>query len=358
MAMTRIGMLGCGNMGRVWTRTIAAHPTCTLTRVFDPDAATAAAGAAAAQCVATASAEEVLTAADVDVVLVATPSWTHVDLVCQAAAAGKHVLCEKPMALTLGGCRRMAQAARDHGVQLVIGHTLRYWGAFRAVRDQVRAGAIGAPCLARVGRGGAVDRQPAAAAEAPGRAPVRWRFDTRYSGGDVLEGVIHELDFTRSLLGPVANVYARVTGQRRHGDWLSPRMMQASLGFVNGGQATVWMGGMVGYDGGGHWVSGTEASLRFERWEGPVWLHRPGASQPEVVPCPTESAYALELEDLLQAIASGTCPDLDAANGQANVALGLAAYVSMATGRVVDLVDGLPVGVADDYQYRGPSALA
>jgi predicted dehydrogenase len=356
--MTRIGMLGCGSMGRVWTQTIATHPTCILARVFDPDAATAAAGAAAAQCAAAPSVDAVLTAADVDVVLVATPSWTHADLVCRAAAAGKHVLCEKPMALTLGDCRRMARAARDHGVQLVIGHTLRYWGAFRAVRDQVQAGAIGAPCLARVGRGGAVDRQAAAAAEAVGAAPVRWRFDTRYSGGDVLEGVIHELDFARSLFGPVATLHARISGQQCHGDWVSPRMMQASLGFVNGGQATVWMGGMVGFDGGGHWVSGTEATLRFERWEGPVWLHRPGASQPEMVPCPTDSAYALELEDLLQAITTGGRPDLDAANGQANVALGLAAYVSMATGEVVDLVDDLPVGVPDDYQYRGPSALA
>jgi len=75
--------------------------------------------------------------------VVCTPTYTHPEVVEQAARAGKHILCEKPMALTLEGCRRIIDACAAAGVKLAIGHTLRFWGAFLTTRRLVEDGVIG-----------------------------------------------------------------------------------------------------------------------------------------------------------------------------------------------------------------------
>jgi predicted dehydrogenase len=357
MAKHGIGLIGCGRMGHVWTNTVNPHADAEIVAVYDPDPAAAACLAARAGAAAADSVEALLGAAGVDVALICTPTHTHVEIVDQAAAAGCHVLCEKPMALTLAGCRAMQASCEQAGVTLVIGQTLRFWGAFYELRQRVAAGAIGHPCLAQVLRGGA---RSSAAAPVPAAASAdsrRWRYDTRFSGGDVLEGVLHELDFTRSLLGEVASATATITGRQEYAGRLSPTMIQAVLDFEDGGQATVRMGGMVGFAGGSNWVAGTEGTLTFDRWDGPVALHCPGADEPQAFASSTVSAYTRELDDALHAMDTGETPENSAANGWRNIGLGLALYRSIETGQRIEFADGLPLGVDESYQYRGPSAV-
>jgi predicted dehydrogenase len=133
-------------------------------------------------------------------------------------------------------------------------------------------------------------------------------------------------------------------------------MLQSVLCFAGGGLATVRMGGLVGHAGGSHWVSGTEGTLTFDQWDGPVTLHRPGAA-PEVTPSDQVCAYTRELEDFLVAVEKRGAAENSPLNGLRNVALGLALYRSLETGQPLDFDDGLPVDLDADYQYRGPSSL-
>ncbi|MFH1570124.1 MAG: Gfo/Idh/MocA family oxidoreductase [Gemmatimonadota bacterium] len=353
------GLIGCGRMGDVWVEALGQHPDCRLAVTYDPDPAAAAQKAAAASARAADSLDALLRTAGLNAVVVATPTFTHPEVVSQCAAAGIHVLCEKPMALTLAGCRHMLEACRAAGVVLAIGHTIRFWGAFYTARQLVARGAIGTPCLAQVHRMGpaGLHRVPAPG-DPPPTPPARWRFDTRYSGGDILEGLVHELDFARALLGQVRSACCESTGRQAYGDYLSPVVTQATLAFEEGGLATARLGGIVGFPCRGSWVAGTTGTLAWDAWEGPVRHHQPGAD-PAEVPGDATSAYARELLDFLAAVESGGEPENSAVNGLRNIGLGLALYRSMELGERVAFSGGLPDPrqVPEDYQYRGPSSI-
>ena len=354
----QIGLLGCGRMGSVWSEAVDADPDCEITIVCDPDAEAAAEKADLNGVGAVTDPEAVFESPDVDIVLICTPTFTHVELVEAAARAGKHVLCEKPMALNLGHCARMIDACDRAGVHLAVGQTLRFWGAFLKVRKLVAEGAIGTPCLAQVHRmnkAGVRRKQPAASE--PTQEECRWRYDTRYSGGNILEGVVHELDFTRSLFGEVRSMYCQVTGGEEYGELLSPVVVQTMVDFEQGGLATVRMGGVVGYPCAGSWIGGTEGTLAFDSWEGPVFHHLPGADSPERIGCANTNAYSLELRDLVAAIDEGAELENSGINGMKNTALGLAMYHSIEQACRLDFENGLPVTMPSDYQYQGPNAL-
>ena len=87
---------------------------------------------------------------DVPAVIVATPNFTHKRIVLDALAAGKHVFCEKPMALTVADCDEMISAARSAGRKLMVGQVLRLITVFAEVRRLVKEGAIGEPRAVRI----------------------------------------------------------------------------------------------------------------------------------------------------------------------------------------------------------------
>jgi predicted dehydrogenase len=354
-----MGIIGCGRMGKVWVDAIGRSEAASVRAVFDTNQEAAAEKAALAGDGAVALSgqiDDLLQRSDVDAIVVCTPTFTHVDTVDQIAAAGKHILCEKPMALTLGQARRMINACSQADVKLAIGHTLRFWGAFLTTRRLVEEGVIGTPAFAQVIRGGAAGRRAIETdgAEADGGRP--WRIDTRYSGGNILEGVVHELDFTRTLLGELCYASATASGRIEGAGHVSPIVLQAVLEFAGGGSATCRMGNWVGYDGGGTWVAGTTGTLRFTDWTGPVWLHEPG-EDPRPIEAADSLAYDRELADFLGAVDSGGEPENSGLNGLQNLGLGLALYQSIAEGRRIQFTDQMPVGVDDDYQYRGPNTV-
>jgi glucose-fructose oxidoreductase len=82
---------------------------------------------------------------EVDAVYIATPNTEHADYAVRAAKAGKHVLCEKPLAVTQEECRRMSRAARQHNVKIMTAYRLHFEPLFLEVLDIVRSGKIGEP---------------------------------------------------------------------------------------------------------------------------------------------------------------------------------------------------------------------
>lgn len=135
-----VAVIGCGHWGKNHVRNFAQIGA--LRAVVDPNAALA--GAMAAEHgVPARTFDQVMADDAVDAVVIAAPAELHARLTLQAFAAGKHVLVEKPIAMTLEDGKAMHAAARQAGKVLMVGHLLQYHPAFVALRDFVRAGSLG-----------------------------------------------------------------------------------------------------------------------------------------------------------------------------------------------------------------------
>jgi predicted dehydrogenase len=140
------------------------------------------------------SIESALSQADFDAVCIATPTFTHAPIVIAAAQARKHVLCEKPMALTLAEADAMIAATRQADVVLQIGFMRRFDPAFCAAKEQIEAGVIGHPIVTRT-----LTRGPG--------LPPRWACDPTTSIGMLAEVNSHDFDTIRWL---ASSEFARV----------------------------------------------------------------------------------------------------------------------------------------------------
>ena len=143
--------------------------------------------------------EAILADKEVDAIYVSSPADRHCEETIAAAEAGKHVLCEKPMALTVAGCERMIAACSRAGVRLSIAYYRRFYPKARKMRELLEQGAIGKPVLARVSIGGWVDLPP--------DDPKHWRtLLVRAGGGALMDVGSHRLDVICYLLGEPAQV--------------------------------------------------------------------------------------------------------------------------------------------------------
>jgi myo-inositol 2-dehydrogenase/D-chiro-inositol 1-dehydrogenase len=125
-----------------------------------------------------------------DAVFLVTPTTLHADQIIAALAAGKHVFCEKPLALDLPDCLRVeAEAAKHPRQKAMIGYVRRFDPSYRDVHDKIRSGAIGRPFLAR---------SQTADQNDPSGYFVRYAPS---SGGILLDMSVHDIDAMRWLLG-------------------------------------------------------------------------------------------------------------------------------------------------------------
>ncbi|TIM63462.1 MAG: inositol 2-dehydrogenase, partial [Mesorhizobium sp.] len=184
--MLRIAVLGCGRIGRMHAANIAAHPRAELATVYDIDESSAKAVAARHDVRASGSADEVFASADVDAVLVATVTDTHADYIEKAVAAGKPVLCEKPIDLSLQRVNRCADAIRSKGVPVQIGFNRRFDPGHRAAWNAARSGEIGDL------------HQVIITSRDPGMPP---RSYYEVAGGLFRDMTIHDFDLARFMLG-------------------------------------------------------------------------------------------------------------------------------------------------------------
>jgi predicted dehydrogenase len=147
-----------------------------------------------------ASAEALLADGQVHAVYVATPPDTHAKYTILAARRGKHVLCEKPMALSVDQARQMIDACGAQGVQLMVCHYQRFNARHQQIKRLLEAGAVGRVTAARVGFFSDYPPQPGA-----------WHHDPQISGGGPLMDLApHCVDLLRYLCGPVTEVRAMV----------------------------------------------------------------------------------------------------------------------------------------------------
>jgi myo-inositol 2-dehydrogenase/D-chiro-inositol 1-dehydrogenase len=184
--MIRIAVLGCGRIGVMHAANIAAQPRAHIAGVQDIVAAAAEKTAAATGASVFASAAQIFASPDVDAVLIATATDTHADLLEQAVAAGKPVLCEKPIDLSLARVNRCDEVIKGAESAIQLSFVRRSDPGHRAVHDAVRSGEIGELHQVIV-----TSRDPGLASEAYLKA----------SGSIFRDMTIHDFDMARYILG-------------------------------------------------------------------------------------------------------------------------------------------------------------
>ena len=141
--MIKVGLIGCGKIGQVrHLPEYAANQDCVITALYDINLERAKELAVKYGAVAYESVEALL-ASDVDAVSVCSSNTSHAEITIAALKAGKHVLCEKPMATTLEDSEAMVSAAKDAGKRLMIGQNQRLAGAHKKAKELIDAGVIG-----------------------------------------------------------------------------------------------------------------------------------------------------------------------------------------------------------------------
>lgn len=326
----RIGIVGTGSMGQThaagWRETPA-----TIAGFMADKPETAAPLAAEYGAAVYATLDELL--ADVDVVDVCAPTHLHHGIVMRAAAAGRHVVCEKPLARTLADARQMIGACEAAGVRLLVGHVVRYFPEYAAARAQVVSGAVGDPAIVRLRRG----------TFQPRKAVDNWFLDFEKSGGMMLDLMIHDFDYARWVAGEVRTVYARniaAANPDAPGDHALVILTHRSgaLSHVEGSWAYPPPLFRTQLE-----IACSNGWLRYDSGEtAAIGLHlRQSAEDGREVPQPgsplSESPYTTQIKSFYDAIAHDKPARLTAADGLAALQIALAAIESAATGAPVEL---------------------
>lgn len=142
--MLNVGLIGFGYWGPNLARNFAKHPSCVLKRIADRDVKRRQMAADAyGQTEIVEDASLITTATDIDVVVIATPVFTHFEIAMDALKHGKHVWIEKPIATTADQGMQIAELAAKKGLVTMVDHTFLFTGAVREIKSQVETGSLG-----------------------------------------------------------------------------------------------------------------------------------------------------------------------------------------------------------------------
>jgi predicted dehydrogenase len=284
-----------------------------------------------------ASLQEALAAPDIDAVSICTPHALHCEQAVAAARAGKHVLVEKPIALTVDEATAMIDAAEAHGVTLYVAESLSYEPRGRYLREVVRSGEpIGAVTAVTLTAGFRAENFVYA-----GRREWLTRPQSGGTGTWMLHG-IHSMAELRLIFGEVETIYLREhktdTFQRRDLEGTVTGVLTLAGGlpvaFVQSSETRL-PGNLGGYV-----VHGERGSVRAGKQGAEVFLA--DAAQPDVptwvpYPKPALSEYAQELAAFAESVRTGMEGPTSGRSERRTLAVVQAGYESLATGAVVHL---------------------
>jgi predicted dehydrogenase len=191
-------VIGAGTIGQLRAQSIRNNPETDLLGVADPVVANAERAVAGSGAKAVSDWRAALDLPGVDAVVVSSPIQFHEEAVVAAFAAGKHVLCEKPLSNTVDSCRRMLDASRSARKTLATGFNHRYYPSMKFLKQAVDEGRIGAIDHLRIfgGHDGLHNFR------------ADWQYKAPVSGGGAMMDVgIHMTDLARFVLGDVSEVY-------------------------------------------------------------------------------------------------------------------------------------------------------
>ncbi len=271
-----------------------------------------------------ASAEEICAADDIDLVIVATPTYLHAAHAIAAARGGKHVFCEKPLARTLADAEAMVRACDQARVTLAVGHVVRFFPEYRQAKELLDAGTLGRPAIVTMTRGNF------AVGSARG-----WYLDEDKSGGVVLDLMLHDLDTIRWWFGEPSRVYAKRFKGNAGLEYALATIRYDERPIV---QVEASWAEHAGFRTGFELRGDRGMLVHDSRTASPIALQSPsGPAGPAMMATPTlhETPYLVQLRDLFARLARGEPPVVDGREGLRSLALGLAVIRSADTGEVV-----------------------
>jgi predicted dehydrogenase len=279
-------------------------------------------------CAAAPSYEAILKDRSIDAVINTTPNDAHLETTREAAAAGKHVFLDKPIANTVSEGRAISEACRKAGVVLALGYQRRRESQFRWVRQQIDSGAFGRLVNAEANisrdRLGKIDL-------------TSWRYTAAgMPGGVMLQIGIHYSDVLEYLLGPVKSVNGRFEQLVLPGD--NPDVASMILEHENGALSTL----NASYASASEYymmnVYGKEASAYYDMHQG-LRLLRRGSERPEAVPCTKNDTFVEELEEFAGAVRGDGKPEMGGEAATRSLAVIRAGIVSAREGRRVEVAE-------------------
>jgi predicted dehydrogenase len=270
---------------------------------------------------------------DVDVVDICSPTHLHHEMALKAAASGKHVVCEKPLARTTQQAQEIVVACKKAGVQLLVAHVVRFFPEYALAHSAVAEGQIGKPGVIRLHRGSYRPKKPAG----------NWFLDEEKSGGILMDLMIHDYDYACWIAGDVESVSARrVTeahpnapvdyglvilshrsGALSHisGAWAYPPPTFRTKLEIAGDR------GLIEFD------SDTTAPI-----QNLILKSNDGAPDVGLPSSPvSESPYTTQIKEFYQALVDGTTPRVTASDGLRAVQIAEAAIQSARSGQPVSL---------------------
>ena len=211
--MIRVGIIGLGGMGNMHLGCYASVPDAQVVAVADINEAKLKPGASAQKInIGTGGgqidptkqrlykkAEKLIADPNVDLVDICLPTYLHAKYAIKALKAGKHVVCEKPMALTYADCKRVLKAAAEAKGKLMIAQVVRFFPAYEVLKETVESGRLGRLTALSMFR----------LSNPPRWSWDNWLLDSKRSGGALLDLHVHDADFVHYLLGEPEAVFAQ-----------------------------------------------------------------------------------------------------------------------------------------------------
>ncbi len=333
MKKVKVALIGTGRIGKLHVENLSVRiPAAELVAVADPFIEEAKEVAARFGIkIVTSDYKEILSNPEVEVVFICSPTNTHAQCVMEAAAAGKHIFCEKPLDLSIDKIRMVLDAVEKAGVKLMVGFNRRFDPNFAKVQQMVKNGKIGIPHILKI-----TSRDP----EPP---PAEY---VKVSGGIFLDMTIHDFDMTRFVLDTeVIEVYAKANVL------IDPAIGKAgdvdtavtTLFFENGAIGTI--------DNSRKAVYGYDQRLEVFGSEGVVMIdnntpdnHTYYNNKGSHGSLPLNffmdryvESYAIEIEAFIDAVVNDKKVPVSGKDGLMSVAIGLAARKSVTENRPVKL---------------------
>ncbi len=270
-----------------------------------------------------------------DVVSVCSPNCYHAKQTIAALEAGCHVLCEKPMAVTLGEAERIQEAARKARRKLMVGFTHRLYAGPQRCKELLKQRALGKPFMMRV--------RFAHEGPYPGWARGRWFYDPEIAaGGALLDMGIHAIDLCRWLMGPIASVQAHTATLAKKiavddNALLLLEFTSGALGYIEVGWTS--KPGFAGFE-----LYGAKGSIICDYFKGMQQVRgamkASGGHTPDwemLEPEPTRGGWDVEIGHWMDVLQGRAKLEMHAGAGKEALAVALAAYESSEQGKRVYL---------------------
>jgi len=281
-------------------------------------------------CRAAASYGAILNDHSIEAIINTTPNGAHRETTLAAAAAGKHVFLDKPIANTIADARAITDACRRAKVVLALGYQRRRESHFRWVRREIEEGRFGK----------LVNAEANISRDRLGKIDLgSWRYTAEGMPGLVMLQIgIHYTDVLEYLLGPVKAVCGRFVRLVLPGD--NPDVASLVLEHENGALSTL----NASYASASEYylmnLYGKEASAYYDFHQGLRFLRR-GSKTSESIPCPKNDPVVEELEEFAAAVRGDAEPEMDGARSTASLAVILAGILSAKEGRRVEVEEVL-----------------